>query len=513
MNRVLHSEAPTLRASASLRSVRSTLARLLALAALTLCFLFATAASSRAQGSSDIIWQNYYSGAVYEWNMTGTTIADSGYLSTGIDTSWQVVAQADLFNDGSTSLIWANTSSGDVYYWHLGADNRTILDSDFIEFGVDVSWHIVAVTYNAAHNANLIWENNYTGDVYYWTMSGTTIINSGYLYRAVSAPWTISAAGDIFGDGTTTLIWRNAYNGDVYYWHLGTNGITITSSGYLYNGVPTNWTIVGTADIDGNGTADLIWEDQFSNDVYYWAMSGATTINSGYLYRAVTNGWMIHAAGSRAKPATTLPKTMQAVSNAGGTFTVLAMDGLDNWLVNATTQWATRGVPTGLSDAMYAKASQVTGAAFDTLGNWVVIIGSNGYQSVGIPSGLVSALTSINSQSAQVHAVALGPNGGYAVAFGIGGYYTSNVPQGLVNALNSINANRQTVTAIALSASGGYAITWGVGGYSAQGVPQGLIDELNLANSNRWTVRAIALGGPTSYAIASSGRWAVSSTR
>ena len=88
---------------------------------------------------------------------------------------------------------------------------------------------------------------------------------------------------DFNADGKPDLIWQNQATGQLYYWLM--NGVALQSSGYLNNGqaVDTNWKIVGIGDFNADGKPDLIWQNQSTGQLYYWLMNGVALQSSGYL--------------------------------------------------------------------------------------------------------------------------------------------------------------------------------------------------------------------------------------
>jgi hypothetical protein len=74
------------------------------------------------------------------------------------------------------------------------------------------------------------------------TQSGGGFLNNG---QPVDTSWRIMDIFDIDGDGKPDIIWENQSTGQLYYWLM--NGVTQSGGGYLNNGQPvdTNWKIVG----------------------------------------------------------------------------------------------------------------------------------------------------------------------------------------------------------------------------------------------------------------------------
>ncbi len=128
-------------------------------------------------------------------------------------------------------------------------------------------------------------------------MNGVTLQSSDYLYNGtpVDTNWKIVGTGDLNADGKTDLVWQNQSTGQLYYWLM--NGTVYVSSDFLYNGaaVDTNWKIAGVFDINSDGKPDLIWQNQSTGQLYYWLMNGVTMQSNDYLYNGtpVDTNWKI----------------------------------------------------------------------------------------------------------------------------------------------------------------------------------------------------------------------------
>ena len=242
-------------------------------------------------GTRKLVWQNQNSGDVVDWLLTGTTHNTTGFFSQGIGAVWQVVAYADITGNGYPAIIWQNQISGDVYYWQTNASGPTATRG-YLSQGISSDWKIAAVSdVNGDGQPDLIWQNQMSGDVYYWQMNGTTHNGGGFLSQGIPPVWKIVAAADVTGDGKNDLIWQNQTSGDVYYWQM--NNTIHNGGGYLSQGIAPVWRVAAVSDVNGDGLPDLIWQNQTSGDVYYWQMNNAIHSGGGFLSQSIPPDWKV----------------------------------------------------------------------------------------------------------------------------------------------------------------------------------------------------------------------------
>ena len=135
-------------------------------------------------GKADVLWRNA-SGEVAAWLMNGASIADSGDLkSSGTpirpDTSWSIAGIGDFNGDGNADVLWRN-SSGVLAEWQM--DGTAIAASGFLTsqgavVAPDASWHIVQIgDFNGDAQSDILWRND-NGAVAEWQMNGSQIIGT-----------------------------------------------------------------------------------------------------------------------------------------------------------------------------------------------------------------------------------------------------------------------------------------------------------------------------------------------
>ena len=251
-------------------------------------------------GRDDLLWQNAMSGGVYYWLMNGTSILSGNYLVAPnlISPEWWIVGTPDFNGDGHPDLLWQNQVTGDVYYWLM--NGTTLLSGNYLARNINTNWKIVGTPdLNGDGHPDILWQNTANGAVYYWLMNGTTMVSGNFLLQpnVVDPSWKIVGTPDLNGDGQPDLLWENRNNGAVYYTYL--NGTSLVAGGYLSqpNTIDLSWRIVGTPDLNGDGHADILWQNDIDGGVYYWLMDGISFLNGDYLVQPYTvdTSWKIVA--------------------------------------------------------------------------------------------------------------------------------------------------------------------------------------------------------------------------
>jgi hypothetical protein len=108
-------------------------------------------------------------------------------------------------------------------------------------------------------------------------MNGTAATGSG-TPGTVSNDWSIQGVGDFNGGGNADILWRNTTTGQVYIWLM--NGTAIASAG-TPGTVTNDWSIQGVGDFNGGGMDDIAWRNTTTGQVYIWLMNGTAIATSG----------------------------------------------------------------------------------------------------------------------------------------------------------------------------------------------------------------------------------------
>jgi kumamolisin len=195
----------------------------------------------------------------------------------------------DFNNNGSADLVWENEVSGQRAIWLL---NNGVTSSSGSLPSIDPHWHIAGVgDFLGNGQSDLIWENTASGAHAVWILNKAVYMYSSSL-PSVGGSWHIVGAGDFDGDGKSDLVWENTASGARAIWILK-NGVVnkVISLGTIS---PT-WHIAGVGDFLGNGQSDLVLENTVTGQRVIWFLNNGV-FQSGMSLPTVSTTW--HIAGA-----------------------------------------------------------------------------------------------------------------------------------------------------------------------------------------------------------------------
>jgi hypothetical protein len=207
--------------------------------------------------------------------------------------------KGDFNGDGKPDLFWQNQATGDIVFWQM--DGTTLMNQISIGNVPDTNWKIVDYAdFNGDGKQDILWQNQATGDVCIWLMDGMTVTGA-IAGGGVSDPyWRIVSAVDYSGDGKPDYLWQHQQRGDLYTWFIDWNewwGSVVVTGGTSSGGVSdTDWKIIGTGDFNNDSNPDYLWQHQVRGDIYIWFTDGFHPTGASHYIEARTDtDWKIVA--------------------------------------------------------------------------------------------------------------------------------------------------------------------------------------------------------------------------
>ena len=191
-------------------------------------------------------------------------------FSTG--STGSTAAKPDFNSDGNADIIWQNNSTGQHTIWLM---NGTSYMASADLFTAPLAWQIATTgDFNNDGKVDVYWQNTQTGQITIQLMNGTTTM--GWVDFTFPTAWKIVGTGDFNGDSKTDILWENTQNGQVTIWLL--NGTTTVGWVDLFFNVPLTWKIVGTGDFNGDGKVDILWQNAQTGQRTIQLMNGTVTM-------------------------------------------------------------------------------------------------------------------------------------------------------------------------------------------------------------------------------------------
>ncbi|NEQ79885.1 MAG: VCBS repeat-containing protein [Moorea sp. SIO2I5] len=231
--------------------------------------------------SADIFWRNSETGDNLAWIMDGTNLGQSNPIqSEPADSPWEMRGAGDFDDDAQKDILWRNTDTGDVGFWLMeGFEFKSGASSTQVS---DLNWEIRGTgDFDSDGEEDILWRNTETGENAVWLMNGTELDQGVFITRQSDGEnlvvpedglWQMEGAGDLDNDGDADILWRNTQTQDIYYWRM--DGTEYVES-VLIGSAPISgeWEIRGTMDFDDNGFDDVLLRNGTTGQNQIWLMN------------------------------------------------------------------------------------------------------------------------------------------------------------------------------------------------------------------------------------------------
>jgi hypothetical protein len=192
--------------------------------------------------------------------MNGVTQTATQVLQAATGTPWKVVATGDFNADGKPDIVWENFAKGQVYVWFMSSTGTAAIwggpggafagdfirdgSANIISLGATTMRVVGSADIDVDGDADLVWQDQETGALRVWSLSGTTRTSDvAVTPPAVNPDWQIRSVGDYNADGRADFIFQHT-SGALYAWFM--NGASLARGTYLSPAaVKPEWELVG----------------------------------------------------------------------------------------------------------------------------------------------------------------------------------------------------------------------------------------------------------------------------
>jgi hypothetical protein len=154
-------------------------------------------------GKADILWRSYSTDAYQGWNivwyMNGAEILGQGFPNAITDTEWKLDGIGDFDGNGSTDILWRNYGSGAYQGWNIiwYMDGMTITGQGFPNRITDTNWRADGTgDFDNDGKADIIWRcygtDFYQGWNIIWYMNGAEIKSQEIMKSITDTNWRIA---------------------------------------------------------------------------------------------------------------------------------------------------------------------------------------------------------------------------------------------------------------------------------------------------------------------------------
>jgi hypothetical protein len=244
-------------------------------------------------GFTDLLIQNSDTGVIASWFMQGAQWNNGAYFSQTPTLDQKLVGAGDFGNGGIITLVLQSTLDNKITMWTTrGSVNSNVTSAAVVDRTPDPGWSVAGVgDFNKSGTADLVFQNQTTGQVAVWFMISYQY-QGGVLLSAAPLPgWKLVGVGDFNKDGFPDLAFQNQTTGQIALWYM--NGTTYVGGTVLTTVPAAGWKVVGVGDYNGDGSADLLFQNQTTNQAVVWYLQDGAYAGGASLSLTPPPGWKI----------------------------------------------------------------------------------------------------------------------------------------------------------------------------------------------------------------------------
>ena len=205
----------------------------------------ANIADFNADGRPDLLWHNATSGRLSMWFMDGATRTTALLVEPIHDPSWALAGVGRFNSDPSPDLLW-RSPSGDLYVTLMSGG--AVLQQLAVSPGqpLATNWAIQGTgDFDGDGRDDLLWRNTTSGTLVIWFMDGTTRLSGATVTVSQPDPaWKVVALADMNANGQADIVWQNQTSGQLVTWFMD-RATRVASVPLNPSSSESGWTIVG----------------------------------------------------------------------------------------------------------------------------------------------------------------------------------------------------------------------------------------------------------------------------
>jgi len=253
-------------------------------------------------GRGDILWRHDNTGTLQIWSMAGNMrIGRSPVLDQNGNPflalpPWRIVGSADFDLNGWTDILWHNDTSNETKIWFMNMNRQSTAKTVVAENGksifVGAPWQIVGTgDFNTDNVPDILWHNDSSNETQIWSMIGgnqilnrRTVVDEFNRPIFVGAPWHIVGTGDFSGDGRTDILWFNDWDQELQIWVMNGYKIfnrpnVVDENGNTIIHDNSTFKVVGANDFNQDGWTDILRHDSTNTgESQVWTMKGKAIV-------------------------------------------------------------------------------------------------------------------------------------------------------------------------------------------------------------------------------------------